>query len=142
MKKQKPKTSTQLVDDDFIAYVWSFFVRHPGVVVGLRPEGIGDVWVAPPIGKKMQTSEDGGPAPTKVELEPLNVDLHTTRYQDLVAQYDDSLRVTARRESIFEVLTGSHVLVSLHFHGRPHGLALCQSHLLSYCMLSLYSPPS
>lgn len=74
----------------------------------------GDVWIAPQLSKKAQMSEaEGAAASTKVELEPLDIDLLTTRYQDLVGLYDaDSLRVAARRETIFEVLTGSHVLVS------------------------------
>jgi hypothetical protein len=97
---------TQTVDDEYVSYVWSLFVRFSGVRVGIRPQGARDIWIAPNASRSKV--KDIAPKP---ELQPIGDKLFTSTFCDLVAEFGDSLRVTADRDIIFETLTGSHVQV-------------------------------
>src|ERR1700733_1296105 len=37
----------QAVDDDYVSYVWSLFIRFPGVRVGIWSDDAPDIWIAP-----------------------------------------------------------------------------------------------
>lgn len=96
---------TQTVDDDYVSYVWSLFMRFSGVRVGIRPQGAPDIWIAP---KAPSKAKDIAPKP---ELQPVGDKLFTPTFRGLVDEFGESLRVAADRDIIFETLTGSHVQV-------------------------------
>jgi hypothetical protein len=94
----------QVVDDDFIAFVWTHFVHHPGVVIGFQPPGSGDVWIAPQANKRQDEQK-------RLELLPISDMLSSLSLNDVIETHGKTLRVAATRDIVCEILTGSHVLV-------------------------------
>jgi len=94
----------QAVDDDYVSYVWSLFIRFSGVRIGIRSDGAPDIWVAPNASRNKVKN-----ITPKAELQAIGDKLFTSTFSDLVTEFGDSLRVAADRDVIFETLTGSHV---------------------------------
>lgn len=97
----------QTVDDDYVSYIWSLFIRFSGVRIGIRPQGAPDIWVAPNASRSKV--KDIAPKP---ELRSIGDRLFTSTFRDLVTEFGVSLHVAADRDIIFETLTGSHVQAS------------------------------
>lgn len=103
---QPGKRTSQIVDDAFVSYVWSLVVRRPDIRVGLIPQGVPVVWVAPQGGKKSKVSEEE--LESLRELQGIDEDFHTTPLHDLKLKYGDRLHIACDLKTTFAVITGSH----------------------------------
>ncbi|KAF8306142.1 hypothetical protein DL93DRAFT_2172227 [Clavulina sp. PMI_390] len=100
-----PTTEPQLLDDDYLCYLWNVFIQSPNVRIGLKPHGARDVWIAPKAGKGSSKNDSA----KRDELEPLEDGENTRSWTELVEIYGEDLHVATTREIIFQSLTGSHV---------------------------------
>lgn len=100
----------QVVDEDFVSYVWSLLVRSPGVRVGIRPNDAPPVWIAPKPAKGTKTDVEAKP-----ELQLIGDQVHSSTFSELLEQYGKTLHIAAEHEIIFTTLTGSHVQVCLTY---------------------------
>lgn len=132
----------QNTDDAYLSYVWSLVLRQPGVRVGLMPDGVSAVWIAPQPsqlrkarggelkkkakGKSKATEEDreeeidadaeaadvGEVEPLR-DLVPIEEDVQTTPLSALREKYGDQLHIASDPKTTFAVLTGSHTRVRI-----------------------------
>lgn len=108
---------TQHVDDDFCAFVWSFVVQQPNVLVGTKPPGItAEVWIAPQTSAKRKATAKGQvlvpTTPPQLDIIP---DAKSRSLEDLIHEYGDDLRLAVDTDSIYASITGSHIRVRVPY---------------------------
>jgi hypothetical protein len=101
------------VDDAFHAFVWSIIAQQPVVRVGVVPPGAAtEVFVAPRTSAKKKVKATGE---AHVEEEPSVLDIipdaASLPLEHLKREYGDSLRIAVDPETLFSVITGSHIKV-------------------------------
>ncbi|KAI0067924.1 hypothetical protein BV25DRAFT_1819394 [Artomyces pyxidatus] len=101
----------QVVDDAYLAFVWSVVVRQPTVRVGTVPPGTTtEVYIAPQQSKKKKAKAENEEIPEPAPRTELVIipDAAKRTFDELRAQYGDELRIAVDPETCFAAITGSH----------------------------------
>ncbi|EKM60813.1 uncharacterized protein PHACADRAFT_179990 [Phanerochaete carnosa HHB-10118-sp] len=108
----RQKSSTQNVDDDYCAFVWSVVAQQPEVRVGIVPEGASEVYIAPQSSKKAKGKAkdgEGGGSATQETFLHLIPDAAEKSLDELMAEHGNALRIAVDPDKSFIALTGSHI---------------------------------